>query len=42
MDAIADVSCYGWLAVASVNDAFVSFDVNFDVGFAETAPVFLD
>jgi hypothetical protein len=42
VDAVADVASYGRLAVASVNDTFVAFDMFLDIFFTETAPVLLD
>jgi hypothetical protein len=42
VNAVANVSGYGGLAVASVDDTFVAFHVDFDICFAETAPMLLD
>jgi hypothetical protein len=42
LDTVANVSGDGRLAVARVNNAFVAFDVDLHILFAETAPALLD
>jgi hypothetical protein len=42
VDTIANVPGNCWFTVAGVDDAFISFDVNLYVLFAEIAPVLFD